>query len=123
DTVGTGACPSVVGGPDHSGIQKEKPMKRSLQAIMAAAALVAAGHAAAQITLYEHEGFRGRAITANGAMPNLDRTGMNDQVSSIVVERGRWIVCEHARFEGRCVVLRHGNYPSMREFNLNNQIS
>ena len=98
-------------------------MKKSFQAVMAAAALVAAGHAAAQITLYEGEGFRGRAITANGDMRNLDRSGMNDRVSSIVVERGRWEVCEHARFEGRCVVLRRGNYPSLREFGLDNQIS
>ena len=98
-------------------------MKKSLQATLAVAALVVAGHAAAQITLYEGEGFRGRALTANGPIPNLDRSGMNDRTSSIVVERGRWIVCEHARFEGRCVILRHGNYPSLREFGLNNQIS
>src|SRR5438105_11486047 len=98
-------------------------MKRSVQTVLAAAALVAAGHAAAQITLYEGEGFRGRAITTNDRLWNLDRTGMNDRVSSIVVERGRWEVCEHARFEGRCVVLRRGNYPSLREFGLNKQIS
>ncbi|MEJ6022799.1 beta/gamma crystallin-related protein [Ramlibacter sp. PS4R-6] len=98
-------------------------MKRTLHAIMAAAALVAAGQAAAQITLYEGEGFRGRAITTNEKLWNLQRTGMNDRVSSIIVDRGRWEVCEHARFEGRCVVLRRGSYPSLREAGLNNSIS
>ena len=98
-------------------------MKQSLKAVMAAAALVVAGHAAAQITLYEGEGFRGRAVTANGEMRNLGRSDFNDRASSIVVERGRWIVCEHANFEGQCAILRRGNYPSLREFGLNNQIS
>ena len=98
-------------------------MKTPLKAVMAAAALVVAGHAAAQITLYEGEGFRGRAVTANDRIGNLDRIGFNDRASSIIVQRGRWLVCEHARFEGRCVLLRRGEYPSLREVGLNNQIS
>ena len=48
-------------------------MKTTLKAVMAAAALVVAGHAAAQITLYEHDGFRGRSVTTNDAVRNLDR--------------------------------------------------
>ena len=98
-------------------------MKRTLQAAMAAAALVAAGHAAAQITLYEGEGFRGRAITTNEKLWNLDRNGFNDRASSIIVDRGRWEVCENARFEGRCIVLRRGSYPSLRDAGMNNAIS
>jgi uncharacterized protein YcfJ len=98
-------------------------MKSCLQTIVAVAALAAAGHAAAQITLYEGEGFHGRSMTVNDRVWNLDRSGFNDRASSIIVERGRWMVCEHERFEGRCVVLRRGSYPSLREVGLNNQIS
>src|SRR5437870_3122685 len=98
-------------------------MKTTLQAALAATCLAAAGHAAAQITLYEGEGCRGRAVTTNERMGNLDRIDFNDRASSVVVDRGRWEVCEHARFEGRCVVLRRGNYPSLREFGMNNVIS
>jgi uncharacterized protein YcfJ len=98
-------------------------MNRSLQAVMAAAALAVAGHAAAQITLYEGEGYRGRSMTVNERVGNLNRDGFNDRASSIIVERGRWELCEHPRFEGRCVVLRRGSYPSLREVGLNNQIS
>ena len=98
-------------------------MKQSLKLILAAAALAAAGHAAAQITLYEHDGFRGRAITINDREWNLARSGFNDRASSVVVERGRWEVCENARFEGRCFILRRGSYPSLRELGLNDQVS
>ena len=98
-------------------------MSRSLQSALAIAALAAAGHAAAQITLYEGEGFRGRAVTANDRLWNLDRLDFNERTSSIIVDRGRWEVCEHPRFEGRCVILRRGNYPSLREFGMNNVIS
>ena len=98
-------------------------MNTTLKAALAAAAVVVAGHAAAQITLYEGEGFHGRSITANDRLGNLDRSGMNDRVSSVIVQRGRWIVCEHARFEGRCVILRRGEYPTLQQFGLNNQIS
>jgi uncharacterized protein YcfJ len=98
-------------------------MKRSTQAILGAVALAAAGHAAAQITLYEGEGFRGRSMTINDRVWNLNRADFNDRASSIIVDRGRWEVCEHARFEGRCVILRRGSYPTLREVGLNNQIS
>jgi uncharacterized protein YcfJ len=98
-------------------------MKRSLQTVLAAAALAIAGHAAAQIALYEGEGFRGRSITTNERIWNLQRQGFDDRTSSIVVQHGRWEVCEYPRFEGRCWVLRRGEYPSLRQFGMNNQIS
>ncbi|MDP3619519.1 MAG: beta/gamma crystallin-related protein [Ramlibacter sp.] len=98
-------------------------MKRTLQYAMAIGALTLAGHAAAQITFYEGREFRGRAFTASNEVQNFDRTGMNDKISSIVVDRGRWEVCEDSRFRGRCVVLRRGNYPSLQEFDMNNRIS
>src|SRR5512133_317847 len=90
-------------------------MKRTLQAMLAACSLAAAAHAAAQVTFYEGEGFRGRAFTIDERVWNFDRSGFNDRAASAIVEHGRWELCEHARFEGRCVVLRRGSYPSLRE--------
>jgi uncharacterized protein YcfJ len=104
-------------------IQEIEQMKRSVQAVLATAALAAAGHAAAQITLYEGEGYHGRSMTVDDRVGNLGRAGFNDRASSIIVERGRWELCEHPHFEGRCVVLRRGSYPSLRQVGLNNQIS
>src|SRR5215470_16774096 len=87
------------------------------------ASLAVAANAAAQLTLYEGENFRGRSFTANGQVNNLDGTGFNDRASSAIIDHGRWQLCEHADFGGRCVVLQPGQYPSLANAGLNNQVS
>jgi uncharacterized protein YcfJ len=91
-------------------------------ALGASAALIAF-QAAAQITFYEGEGFRGRSFTTDRRVGNFERFGFNDRASSVVVDRGRWEVCEGERFEGRCVVLRRGSYDSLRGMGLDNRVS
>jgi uncharacterized protein YcfJ len=98
-------------------------MNRQLKTALAVSALMLGTHAAAQVTFYEGEGFRGRAYTADRAVSNFDRTGFNDRASSVVVDRGRWEACEHERFGGRCVVLRRGSYESLSAMGLQNAIS
>jgi uncharacterized protein YcfJ len=98
-------------------------MKTALRAAFGALALTVAGHAAAQITFYEGEGYRGRAFTTGKAVPNFQRLGFNDRASSVVVDRGRWEVCEDANFRGRCVLLRRGAYDSLRRMGLNDRVS
>jgi uncharacterized protein YcfJ len=94
-----------------------------IKTLLALSALALASHASAQITLYEGEGFRGRAFTTSEAVPNFARNGMNDRSSSVVIDRGRWEVCEDARFGGRCAVLRQGSYDSLERLGLENKIS
>jgi uncharacterized protein YcfJ len=98
-------------------------MHKTLNTLLGAAAIFFAMQAAAQITFYESEGFRGRAFTADKTVWNFERYGFNDRASSVVVDRGRWEVCEDARFEGRCVVLRPGSYDSLARIGMNNRIS
>src|SRR4051794_16522808 len=64
----------------------EECMKTRLNWIAALAALVLAGHAAAQVTFYEQEGFRGRTFTTDRPVQNFDRTGFNDRASSIIID-------------------------------------
>ena len=79
--------------------------------------------AAPQITFYENEGLSGRSFTTGRQINNFNRFGFNDSASSAVVVGERWEVCEDERFNGQCVVLRQGNYPSLRAMGLNNRIS
>ena len=101
----------------------EATVKRIASTVIGLSGLVAATAATAQITFYEREAFRGRAFAASGAVENFAHTGFNDRASSVVVDRGRWEVCEHAHFEGRCVVVRRGSYDSLASMGINNQIS
>lgn len=98
-------------------------MNRHMKIALAAGALVAAAQAGAQVTFYEGEGFRGRAFTTATDVRNFARTGFNDRSSSVVVSSGRWEVCEDARFDGRCVLLRPGSYDSLRALGMENSIS
>ena len=98
-------------------------MNKLLRPLFGLAAVEFAAHASAQVTFYEGEGFRGRTFAANGEVSNFQQTGFNDRASSVVVDRGRWEVCEDARFKGRCVVLRRGAYDSLRGMGMENRIS
>ena len=101
-------------------------MYRLSKIALAVAGLAMAGHAAAQVTLYEHDGFQGRSFSTSQPVDNLKRTGFNERASSVAV-RGdrseRWEVCEDRRFRGRCAILRRGDYPSLAAMGLNDRIT
>jgi uncharacterized protein YcfJ len=88
--------------------------KFHLKAAFAASALLLGTQAMAQIVLYEREGFRGHSVVVDKEVRNVERRALGDTAASAVVERGRWEVCEQPRFQGRCAVLRRGNYPDLR---------
>lgn len=98
-------------------------MHIAIKTAAAAASLVLASQAMAQIVLYEHRDFRGRAVAVDRAERDLDRLRFDDRTRSAIVERGRWEVCERPRFEGRCAVLRTGHYDSLREAGVEWRIS
>jgi hypothetical protein len=98
-------------------------MNVTLKALLVAAGLVFAGQAAAEVRLYQDDGFRGREWTAGGPINNFADSGFNDRASSAEVRGEPWEVCTDAYFAGRCVVLRPGNYPSLGAMGLNDRIS
>lgn len=77
----------------------------------------------AQVTFYAHEDFQGQSFTTDHQVSNFGRHGFNDRASSVVVSGERWEVCEDAHFAGRCVILRPGNYASLRSMGLNDRAS
>ena len=98
-------------------------MNAKLKTVLAVAAVAISAQAVAAITFYEREGFQGRSFTTEQQIGNFERTGFNDRASSAVVAGDRWEVCEDARFGGRCVILRPGQYPSLAAMGLNNRVS
>ncbi|MFM9880492.1 MAG: beta/gamma crystallin-related protein [Burkholderiaceae bacterium] len=98
-------------------------MKHIFKTTVAMLGLAFAAQAMAQISFYENEEYSGRSFTTYKQIGNFQRFGFNDLASSAVVSRDRWEVCEDIRFGGNCVVLRRGNYPSLRAMGLNNRVS
>lgn len=90
-------------------------MRKSLFAVFALCAsfVVQAG----EITLYTRTNFGGPAIKLHESEPDLDKLGFNDRTSSVVVSSGRWQVCEHKQYKGRCKVLEKGDYAQLKDFN------
>lgn len=97
--------------------------KRRLIHVCALVTLTASTWASAQVTFYENEDFRGRSFAASSWVNDFSRYGFNDRASSAIVTSGRWEVCEDIRFQGRCVILRAGNYDSLRAMTMNDRIS
>ncbi|MDC8773363.1 beta/gamma crystallin-related protein [Roseateles albus] len=98
-------------------------MSSKLKLLAAAAGLVLATQAGAQITFYEHDNYSGRSFKTQNKVNNLQRYGFNDMASSAVVSSERWEVCDQQNFGGRCVILRRGNYLSFSAMGLNDRIS
>jgi hypothetical protein len=75
------------------------------------------------ITLFTDQNFRGKSANYRYDVPNLDPLGLNDDVSSLTVgQREVWEVCEHANYQGRCVLIS-GDQPNLRSNGLDDRIS
>jgi hypothetical protein len=91
--------------------------------MMAAGIAVPSAALAQAITFFEYEGFGGRRVSADQAIPDFDPTGLNDAASSIVVRDGQWQVCTDAYYRGRCATFGPGEYPNLGAFDLSRAIS
>jgi len=98
-------------------------MSESIRILLLACAVLAAGSAAGQVTLYDRESFHGRSMAAERAIENLESFGFNDRASSIVVRGGWWQLCDHARFRGRCVTVGPGEYASLNGIGLAKRVT
>lgn len=98
-------------------------MNFPFRTLLAASIALLSAQALAQMTLYPREGWRGRPINVTNSIRDMRSAGFDDRTSSIVVERGRWEVCEHPNFQGDCRILRRGSYDSLRSMGLNDSIS
>jgi len=98
-------------------------MKTVLKSALAATALIISAQAAADVTFYERENFRGRSFTTDRPVGSFERFGFNDRASSAIVRGDPVEVCDAVRFSGRCAVLRPGSYPSLAAMGLNDRVS
>ena len=101
-------------------------MTRTLALAALAALSLAATSAHAQrgggaATLYELPNFQGRSVTITDSAADLGRWRFNDRAQSARFE-GRWRVCEHDQFKGRCQEIS-GPVADLTTYGLFGQIS
>ncbi len=76
-----------------------------------------------RVMLYEGPNFSGRSFElTRDVLRSFDNVGFNDRATSIRVERGYWMFCTDANFEGDCRTFGPGDYPSLPP-EMNNRIS
>jgi hypothetical protein len=72
-------------------------------------------------TLYDQPNFQGSSVTITQSAPDLGRWRFNDRAQSARFE-GRWLICEHDDFKGRCQEVR-GEVPNLHTLGLMAQVS
>ena len=76
-----------------------------------------------RVILYSNPDFRGdRYVIDQNYLRDLGNTGFNDRAQSMRVERGYWIFCSDADFQGTCRTFGPGSYPRLG-YGLDNRVS
>lgn len=95
------------------------PATTSLFALCALASVAGA----ADLTLYTDGDFQGRPLNVVIDLRQLGSLNFNDRASSLVIEKGAWVLCTEEDFGGSCVTLEPGKYGSLRELGLDDAIT
>ena len=98
-------------------------MKNNYIRALSYALLAVPTAASAELTLFGKEGFHGKPLSVQRNFSDIGGQGMHGNAYSAIVYKDRWEVCEHARFEGRCVVLRPGRYPTIESMGLRDGVT
>lgn len=78
---------------------------------------------AADLTLYSDGDFQGRPLNVVIDMRQLGSLNFNDRASSVVIEKGAWILCSDEDFAGKCVTLEPGRYGSLRDLGIDDNVT
>jgi hypothetical protein len=72
---------------------------------------------AASVVLFAADQYGGAAHGVDASQPDL-RSTMKREASSAVIADGHWDLCSEADFNGTCVTLGPGRYPSLKSIGL-----
>ena len=86
-------------------------------------ALLASGASAADLTLYANDDYQGRALGVVIDERQLGVLNFDDRASSLVVEKGTWVLCSDEDYGGRCLTLGPGRYASLQALGLNDEVT
>lgn len=93
----------------------------ALAALTVTGAVQAQPFRSGSATLYDQPNFQGNSVTITQSAPDLGKWRFNDRAQSARFE-GRWLICEHDDFKGRCQEVR-GDIPNLHALGLMAQVS
>lgn len=93
-----------------------------LHSALLLAACAGSAHAA-DLTLYADDDYQGRALNVVIDERSLSVRNFDKRASSVVVEKGAWVLCSGEDYSGQCVTLEPGRYPSLQALGLDNSIA
>lgn len=76
----------------------------------------------ADIILFSGTAFTGDAVEIDFGASSLGELGFNDRATSIQVNRGEWLLCEHNNFRGRCEIVK-ADVRDLGSVRLNRRVS
>lgn len=85
--------------------------------------ILATAAGAADLTLYSDGDFQGRPLNVVIDLKQLGSLNFNDRASSVVIEKGAWVLCSGEDFSGDCVTLEPGRYGSLKDLGLDDAIT
>ncbi len=85
--------------------------------------LLASGVSAADLTLYANDDYQGRALSVVIDERNLGVLNFDQRASSLVVDKGTWVLCSDEDYGGRCLTLGPGRYASLQALGLDDEIT
>jgi hypothetical protein len=86
-------------------------------------ALCAGNAGAADITLYADDDYQGRALNVVIDERELSVRNFDKRASSVIVEKGAWVLCSGEDYSGQCVTLEQGRYPSLQALGIDNAVT
>jgi len=86
-------------------------------------ALYAGTTNAADLTLYADDDYQGRALNVVIDERELSVRNFEKRASSVVIEKGAWVLCSGEDYSGQCVTLEPGRYPSLQALGIDNSIT
>ncbi|WP_293353721.1 beta/gamma crystallin-related protein [Phenylobacterium sp.] len=93
----------------------------ALATVALASAVQAQPFRGGSATLYDQPNFQGNSVTITQSAPDLGKWRFNDRAQSARFE-GRWLICEHDNFKGRCQEVR-GEVANLHTLGLMAQVS
>lgn len=80
------------------------------------------GYGQPRATFFVKDKFNGRGVTVDRPVSSMREFDINDKISSISIESGRWLVCMDDDFRGRCEVIDR-SIRHLSNINMDDKIS